>query len=111
MNSDFFKKIKTMFQSAPKLPSKPFAETGFRPMLLWKILLVVYLFLIIFFTLFTIFSYNFLTKNREGFIDPSLAITPKINASKIEKVNTFFANRAGLVEAVYKKTIIDPGTN
>ena len=93
------------------LPTKPYSETGPRPIFLWKILTITFLILGICLIFFIIFSYQFLTQDRLGAVDNNSSSTPKINANKIEKINTFFNERLKTIESSYQKTIVDPGLN
>jgi hypothetical protein len=117
MNLNFFKKNNNQnvqvvnTKNSHNLPDKPYSETGPRPTFLWKILLWTYLSLGFSLFVFIIFSYQFLTRERAGVVENNPNSNPKINASKIEKINSFFDERAKLIESAYKKTVIDPGLN
>lgn len=116
MNLNFLKKNSPEVQVAvsenkTNLPRKPYSENGPRPKLLWKILVTTFLILGVCLVSFIIFSYQFLTRDRVGVVENSSSSNPKINASKIEKINTFFYERQKAIESAYQKTIVDPGVN
>lgn len=111
MNLDFLKKIKNPLKMPHNTIVKPFAETAPKPLFLWNLLLIVYIFFIILFIIIVILLYNFLTRDRVGVADANLITTPKINVSKIEKVNNFFKDRENRIFSAYSKVIIDPMSN
>lgn len=108
MNINFFKKINNTVNTQQKTFSKPTSETSLSSELLWLILLASCLAMGIFVTLFTIYSYRFLTEDRVGVADTTTTSMPKINADKIKKIDTFFEQREKLTESVYQKIIIEP---
>lgn len=108
MNLEFLKKIKNPLKMPHNTIVKPFAETAPKPLFLWNLLLIVYVFFIILFIILVVLSYNFLTGERVGVADANLATTPKVNVQKIEKVNTFFDDRENRIFSAYSKVIIDP---
>ncbi len=116
MNFNFFKRHNsdTEFSINTKrvnLPMKPRSETGPRPLFLWKTLLIILLTLGLGLFIFIIFSYQFLTRDRVGVVENNASSNPKLNATKIEKINTFFDERSNMIESAYQKNIVDPGVN
>ena len=90
---------------------KPSSENITKPSVLWNVLLVVGLILGLSVFGIIFFSYNFLTKEREGVVNENQSSIPRINNAKLQKVESFFDQRSQKIINVNSKKIVDPSIN
>lgn len=107
MNLDFLNKNKKT-QNTYKKPS---SEVIVRPSFLWSFLLIIGLILGVVVFVVIILSYNYLTKEREGIVNENQSTIPRINNSKLQKVESFFEKRQQKTIDINSKKIIDPAVN
>lgn len=98
-------------QDSANAYQKPSSENITRPYTLWNVLILtgavlgISVFGIIF------FSYNFLTKDREGVVNENQSAIPRINNTKLQKVESFFDQRGQKIININSKNIVDPSRN